>query len=205
MYISMLDNQSKSYWRENLPKSKTCVARGFEEEQNFRTDSLTCSREGVRISLACIATQRWTVNSIDIKTAFLQGKTTERTIYVRPLKEATTSKICKLRKAVCGLAAANRTWYLKIREELVKLGAVISKIDQGIFYWKEKPTLKGKAICFVDDIIWAGNKNFEAIIAKLKETFQVDTENTKSFKYIGIHINQNNDKSITRFELVEQN
>ena len=133
----MLDNQSKSYWRENLPKSKTCVARGFEEEQNFRTDSLTCSREGVRISLACIATQRWTVNSIDIKTAFLQGKTTERTIYVRPLKQATTSKIWKLRKAVCGLAAGNRTWYLKIREELIKLGAVISKIDQGIFTGKK--------------------------------------------------------------------
>ena len=42
-------------------------ARGFEEEQNFRTDSPTCSREGVKISSACIATHRWAVNSTDIE------------------------------------------------------------------------------------------------------------------------------------------
>ena len=159
-------------------------------------DSPTSSR-GVRISLACIATHRWTVNIIDIKTAFLQGKTIERTIHVRPPKEATTSKIWKLRKAVYGLADANRTWYLKICEELIKLSVIVSKINQGIFYWKEKSKLKGKAICFADDLIWAGNKSLQAIITKLKKTFQVGTENTKSFKNIGIHINQNDDKSIT--------
>ena len=99
----------------------------------------------------------------------------------RPPKEATTSKIWKLRKAVYGLAGANCTWYLKIRKELIKFGAIVSKINQGIFYWKEKSKLKGIAICFVDDLVWVGNKNFEAIIAKLKETFQIGIENTKMF------------------------
>ena len=60
----------------------------------------------------------------------------------------TTTKIWKLRKAVYSLADANRTWYLKIRIELIKLGEVVSKVDQWIFYWKEKSKLKGITIFF---------------------------------------------------------
>ena len=60
----------------------------------------------------------------------------------------TTTKIWKLRKAVYSLVDANRTWYLKIRIELIKLGEVVSKVDQWIFYWKEKSKLKGITIFF---------------------------------------------------------
>lgn len=67
-----------------FPKRRI-LALGFEE-QNFRMDSSTCSR-GVRISLTCIVTHRWKVNIIDMKIAFLQGKTIERTFYVRPPKQ----------------------------------------------------------------------------------------------------------------------
>ena len=34
------------------------VARGFEETQDFRTDSPTCSKEGLRLSLTIIASKR---------------------------------------------------------------------------------------------------------------------------------------------------
>ena len=60
----------------------------------------------------------------------------------------TTTKIWKLRKAVYSLVDANRAWYLKIRIELIKLGEVVSKVDQWIFYWKEKSKLKGITIFF---------------------------------------------------------
>ena len=79
MYISTLGNHSKVIG-ESFPKSKICVAHGFEDEQNFRADFQTYTREGVRSLLACIATHRCKVNSTDTKTAFLQGKTIERTI-----------------------------------------------------------------------------------------------------------------------------
>ena len=34
------------------------------------------------------------------------------------------------------------------RIELIKLGEVVSKVDQWIFYWKEKSKLKGITIFF---------------------------------------------------------
>ena len=58
-----------------------------------------------------------------MKTAFLQGKLIERTVYVHPPKKAQTNKVWKLRKCVNGLANTIRYWYLKLREEVIKLGA----------------------------------------------------------------------------------
>ena len=53
-------------------KARLC-ARGFEEEQNYRTENSTCSREGTRAMFALTSSTKWSINSIDIKTAFPQG------------------------------------------------------------------------------------------------------------------------------------
>ena len=42
-------------------------------------------------------------NTVDIKSAFLQGKPIERDVYVKPSKEAHTKKIWKLDATVYGL------------------------------------------------------------------------------------------------------
>ena len=84
--------KEKVYNNEKYIRAWLC-ARGFEEEQNFRTDSPTCSREGLRLACSLIASSYWTVNSLDVKIAFLQGKTIERSVIVRPPKEANTSKL----------------------------------------------------------------------------------------------------------------
>ena len=179
-----------------ITKARLC-ARGFEEEQNFRTDSPTCSREGIRLALSTIVSHSWTLNSLDVKTAFLQGKPIERLVYVRPPKEAKTDQIWKLNKCVYGLADASRYWYLKIREELLKLKATPCKLDQGIFFWHENSKLIGIIVCFVDDVIWAGTAKFYSIIEQLRKTFHIGAESSKTFKYIGIHMQQDNDLSIT--------
>ena len=80
-------------------------ARGFEEEKLYRTDSPTASREGKRVSLSLIASNGWTLNLFDVKTAFLQGRPIERDLYVPPPKEAKSTKLWKLNKTVYGLAA----------------------------------------------------------------------------------------------------
>ena len=56
---------------DNKPdfKARLC-ARGFEEEQTYRTDSPTSSREGLRCAFSLIASKKWLINSIDVKTAF---------------------------------------------------------------------------------------------------------------------------------------
>ena len=51
------------------------VARGFEEDSSeILKDSSTCTKESLRLILKIMASNRWTCNSIDIESAFLQGK-----------------------------------------------------------------------------------------------------------------------------------
>ena len=63
----------------NITKAKLC-ARGFEELQDLSIDSPCCSRIGVTLIFALIASQNWNISSIDMKTAFLQGRKIERTL-----------------------------------------------------------------------------------------------------------------------------
>ena len=178
-----------------FPKARLC-ARGFEEEQNFRTDSPTCSREGVRIALTLIASNSWKLNSIDVKTAFLQGNPIEREVFVKPPKEAGTNGLWKLNKCVYGLADASRYWYLKLQEELIKLGAKPSTLVQGIFLWYNNNVLWGITVCFVDDVLWGGDESFYRVIAELKRTFHIGTEQQTNFNYVGVKLSQRDDYSI---------
>ena len=86
------------------------VARGLEEtENNFRTDSPTCLKESLRIALTIAASNCWTVNSIDIKAAFLQGRPIDRRVFLKPPKEAgANGKLWQLKKVVYGLTDASR-------------------------------------------------------------------------------------------------
>ena len=98
---------------KTITKARLC-ARGFEEVQDFPTVSPCCSRIGLKSVITLIATEKWEIKSIDVKTAFLQGKEIQRNVYLRPPVEANTRKVWKLRKCVYGLADASRYWYLRV-------------------------------------------------------------------------------------------
>ena len=57
--------KEKVYNNEKYIRAWLC-ARGFEEEQNFGTDSATCSRECLRLACSLIASSYWTVNSLQV-------------------------------------------------------------------------------------------------------------------------------------------
>ena len=59
------------------------VVRGFEEEKNDKSmnDSPTYGKEVLRVS------QSWSLNSIEIKSAFLQRKEIIRQVYLKPRKD----------------------------------------------------------------------------------------------------------------------
>ena len=99
-----------------------------------------CSREDLHLTCSMVASNKWTLNSLDVKTAFLQGKVIERIVYVRPPKEANTSEVWKLQKCVYGLADASRFWYLKLKEKLIKLRALSSTLDKGLLIWAKEHT-----------------------------------------------------------------
>ena len=138
--------------RQHSTKVRLC-ATGFEEQQCFQTDSPTCSREGIRITLATIVSHKWQLHSLDIKTAFLQGKQIKRNVFLLPPKEANTSNLWHLKKCVYGLADTSRYWYLRVKEELTRLNGHIFPADQDILIWHHNNQLIGIITCFVDDTI----------------------------------------------------
>ena len=121
--------------KDGKVKARLC-ASGFEDRdlKETRTDSPTCVKQNLRLVFAIIFAKKWRINSLDIQSAFLQGQHLERDIYLKPLKDANTKNIWKQKKCIYGLSQAPRLWYLKVSEELQKLGVKKSKYDEAIFF-----------------------------------------------------------------------
>ena len=171
------------------------VAKGFQDKEShlIRSDSPTCGKESLRIMLAILSSKSWSCNSMDIKTAFLQGRSIERQVFVRPPPEANVSEgfIWQLNKCVYGLNDASRTWYLTVKEALLELGATVSKHDQAIFTYYDNGQLQGIVSTHVDDFCWGGTKFFESrVIDQIRNKFAVKCEERHNFRYLGIDLLQ---------------
>lgn len=72
-----------------VPKARL-VARGFEEvnTEELPKDSPTCASESLKMVMAFICQNKWQLNSMDIKAAFLQDKELTCNVYIRPPQEA---------------------------------------------------------------------------------------------------------------------
>ena len=85
-------------YSENDDKMKLksrLVSKGFEEDclEEIPKYSPTINRSSLRAVLSVIVQHNWSVNTIDIKTAFLQGEEFERNVYIKLPPEASTKKI----------------------------------------------------------------------------------------------------------------
>ena len=162
------------------------VASGFEEESCvLRKDSPICSDESLRLIFTITSSNHWEVNSLDIQSAFLQGKSVTRDVYLMPPKEAGTEKLWKLKKCVYGLTDASRHWYLRVAEELSKLGVHKSIYDEAVFYWYFGNVLHGIICTHVDDFFWGGSARFKSS--------QISQESHYNFSYVGLQVNQHQD------------
>ena len=168
------------------------VARGFEDSglQDRETDSPTCSKEVIRLTLSVITTKDWSCNALDVKTAFLQGRLLERQIFLKPPKEAKTLKLWKLRKAVYGLNEASRYWYQRVYDELMKIVVLRSLYDEALFYYKVN-ILHGITAVHVDDFIFGGSSLFHDVaMEKVRQVFEIGTESLAPLKFLGVGIDK---------------
>ena len=181
---------------EDLRKVKArLVARGFQEDSSdLRKDSPTLSRESMRIMICIAISNGWKVNSIDIKSAFLQGQKLNRSVHIKPPKEANTDKYWKLNKCVYGLTDASRKWYLTLNEELEAGGLEMIILDEAFYVWRREDTVEGIIGIHVDDIFWTGTNRFKKhIIEKIKKRFSISSEKYDNFQYLGLNIKQEDD------------
>ena len=148
--------------------------------------SPTCGRENLRLILLISNLNGWKIITMDVKSAFLQGKPIERDVYLKLPKETHTKKIRKLNTTVYGLGDAPRAWYFCVTEKLIKTGGIKSKYDNAIFYWHQNNPLQGILSSHVD-FCWAGTKWFiETVIEQIRKKEAISKEETETFKYVGL-------------------
>ena len=168
------------------------VLRGFEENTTqIKTDSPTCNKETVRLLLSVLAGNKWSLHSLDIKSAFLQSDKIERDTYVKPPKFAKTDQIWKLKTTAYGLADASRQWYIKVLKELTILGAIQSQLDKAMFLWHHNENVIGTMIIHVDDFLYGGSMQFKSeILPLIRSKFLVGLEESINFRYLGLSMSE---------------
>ena len=174
-------------------KKARLVVRGFEDPDlhNVIKDSPTCSKDTFRIVVSLCASKAWKCNSMDIRTAFLQGKPLTRDVYVMPPPEVGLSgKLWKLRKCVYGLVDAARHWYDKVEDEVLATGCCVSEFDPCLFYKKNQAgEIVGLLTTQVDDFLWAGTEQFEySVMKSLDVVFDIRSTETAPFRYLGFDL-----------------
>ena len=173
------------------------VARGFEEQlTDKRVDSPTASRQSLRLIFTAASTMGWELYSLDIASAFLQGKEIQRTVLVRPPKEfAVDGKVWRLKRCLYGLSDAPREWYNKVEDKLTELGGQVSMYDQSMFLWHEKGQLVGIVVAHVDDFTYCGTTRWlDGVMGVVFNSFKISSSGKGAFKYIGLNIEQAGDK-----------
>ena len=191
---------------ETIVKARL-VARGFEENSDYlRKDSPTCSKEAVRLAISIASSKGWECHTIDVKSAYLQGNPIGREVFLKPPPEYECGTLWKLKKTVYGLTDAARQWYLRVKEELLKLNLSAASLDPALFSWHNGDNLEGIICLYVDDFLWAGSKLFKSqVVDKLNHLFLIGSTASKAFKYVGLNIAVASDgcTTVDQFEYIQ--
>ena len=171
------------------------VARGFEELCNVQTDSPTVAKPTVRIMFALSSTFKWTIEAMDITSAFLQAKKIQRDVFIKPPADIRKrGLIWKLQKPLYGLGDSARLWYLTLKGHLLSVGCVISKLDKSLFMYYENNKLQGLVVIHVDDILYSGSTRFKkTVIQSIYDNFKVSRSYSGVFTYLGWNVEQKKD------------
>ena len=79
-------------WYKGEEVRARLVARGFEEVEKVPGDSPTVEKCNVRLIFAICAGMKWIIATLDVKSAFLQGRKLEREVVIKPPREANAGK-----------------------------------------------------------------------------------------------------------------
>jgi len=184
--------------KEDGSRKSRLVARGFEEHDHIQSDSPTISKSVLRVFIVLCHMYGWTVKTMDIKSAFLQGETLSREVLVQPPRGyEMEGKLWKLRKCLYGLNDAARAFYMSVKHTLLQLGCQTSDLEPAMFLYQVNGTLRGFILTHVDDFLYGGDDLFEdKIIKPLSAKYHTSRLESGTFRYVGINIVQGTDKVV---------
>ena len=194
---------------KNQPiKARLCMRGDLEKDKNtVRSDSPTAGKDTMKLALMIAANEGFKVRAVDIKSAYHQGKDLERNIFVRPPPEAFSNKLWLLKKAAYGVLDGGRLFYLRLEEELNKLGLHKVHADGALFTFVKKGVFHGFVLSHVDDLLMAGDEVFgREVEDELAKVFKFSKIEENNFKYCGctINVDEKGDIKLDQNEYLEK-
>ena len=200
-------------WKEDLnaPSGRKAKARlvvkGFQDPDIdvLNSDSPTVTRDARMLLLQTISSKQWVVQSFDITTAFLRGRSDDRELAMeappelKQLMGMDQSQVCLLQGNAYGRVDAPLLFYREFRKRLEEIGFETHPLDNCLFLLRNPSNpsqLDGILGTHVDDGIGGGNLNFEKALEKLQKTLPFGTREYGKFKFTGLDIEQLPDYSI---------
>ena len=150
------------------PKAKArLVILGFQDPQlgnpGHETASPTPSRTARQVFLTVAAHRKYTVESGDVSTAFLQSRKLVEPKYAWAVDELCDAmkidrgSAVRIVKGAYGLTTAPREWFETVKAKLLELGFQQSKVEPCCFTYSVLGTLHGLVKFHVDDFLVSGS------------------------------------------------
>ena len=168
------------------------VAKGFSQQPGVdlhETFAPVAKFTTLRVLLALVAENDWELHSMDVKTAFLNGKLEEEVFMECPegLDEVPgPGYACRLIKAIYGLRQPPIVWYHKIHASFAQHDFNRSTQDYSLYINYDRMIL---ALVYVDDLVLAAanSKEIGWIKGELAEEFEM-TDLGELTAFLGLEI-----------------
>jgi hypothetical protein len=112
----------------------------------------------IRLVLALVASHKWEVHQMDVKSAFLHGDLQEEIYMKQPpgYVQNDSSLVCRLKKYLYGFKQAPRAWYAKMGSFHIATGFSRCHSDPNV-YTKKVGSHLIILVLYVDDLILTGS------------------------------------------------
>ncbi|KAG7545539.1 Reverse transcriptase RNA-dependent DNA polymerase [Arabidopsis suecica] len=178
------------------------VAKGFTQQEGvdyFDTFSPVAKLASVKLILGLAARQGWSLNQMDITSAFLHSELEEEIYMSLPQGYTPASgtlppnPVCRLHKSIYGLKQASRQWYKCLSKALLDDGFVESYADNTLFV-KLQGTSFIALLVYVDDILIVSNDDNAVLAVKATLARQFKTKDLGHARFfLGLEIARNSD------------
>ena len=143
-------------------KRARLVAKGFSQIEGLDYEEIfspVVRFETIRTILALAALEKWSIESLDVKSAFLYGKLDEEIYMEQPSGFIIKGKehlVLRLLRAIYGLKQAARAWWTELDRSLKEFGFKRLYVDAGIFVAQHPDGTLIFLLAYIDDIIITG-------------------------------------------------
>ena len=125
-------------------------------------------REYLCLTYSVVVSNKWTLNSLDVKTGILKGKAKNKLHMLELQKKPVhTNKVWKLTEMHIWTCRGKQVLVLEVEGKTYQTGSLTSTFQWSVKYFLTKEYLyglKNRAIgivaCFVDNVLWGGNEEF---------------------------------------------